>query len=45
MTSFIEAKLSRMPSRKPASTAPGSEPMPPTTTTTKLSTRKSMPMW
>ena len=36
MTSRIEAKLSRIPSTNPASTAPGKEPMPPTTTTTKL---------
>lgn len=41
-TSFIEANPSRMPGRKPASTAPGSEPMPPTTK--NLRTRKSMPM-
>ena len=40
-TSFIEAKLCRMPSRNPAVTAPPSEPIPPTTTTTKLKTKKS----
>ena len=44
LTSFIAAKLCRIPSRNPASTAPGSDPIPPTTTTTKLRTRKSMPM-
>ena len=43
LTSFIEAKDCRTPSRKPAATAPASEPMPPTTTTTKDRTRKSMP--
>ena len=43
-TSFIEAKDCRMPSRKPAATAPPKLPMPPTTTTTKESTRKSMPI-
>ena len=44
-TSFIDANDCRMPRMKPAETAPPRLPMPPTTTTTKLSTRKSMPMW
>ena len=42
MTCRIEAKLSSIPSNRPAATAPGNEPIPPTTTTTNEITKKQI---